>query len=60
MSFAGESDILITAESGWFACPFCKKKLQRFTADTEAKHLPIWCPRCRREVTVEIRRDRSA
>ena len=55
-----KSDILISAKDGWITCPICHKKLQRITQDTEAEHLPIWCPRCRQEYTVEIRRDRSA
>ena len=54
-----KSDILMTAQDGWITCPTCHKKLQRITAETEVENLPIWCPRCRREYTTEIRRDRS-
>ena len=55
------SDILVTAKDGWICCPNCHKKLLRMTAETEAENLPIWCPRCSREFTIEIRkRDRSA
>ena len=60
MCFPVKSDILILAQDGWISCPVCGKKLQRITQETQAENLPIWCPRCRREHTAEIRkRDRS-
>ena len=56
----GKSDIIMPAQDGWICCPTCRKKLQRITAETKAENLPIWCPRCRRELITEIHRDRSA
>lgn len=55
-----DSDILVTEEKGWFTCPTCRRKLQRVAPETRAEHLPIWCPRCKREYNVSIHRDRSA
>ena len=55
-----KSDIIIPAQDGWICCPTCSKKLLRVRPETEAENLPIWCPRCRQEYTVEIHRDRSA
>lgn len=52
--------ILITAQDGFIECPSCGKKIQRITRETTAEHLPLWCPRCRREIMIEIQRDRSA
>ena len=61
MRFGVKNDILVASQDGWITCPTCRKKLQRITAETEAENLPVWCPRCRREYTTEIRkRDRSA
>lgn len=55
-----ESVILIVAADGWFTCPGCHKNLLRITRATTAENLPIWCPRCHKEYTIEIQRDRSA
>ena len=48
------------AKDGWITCPSCSKKLLRVRPETEAENLPIWCPRCRQEIIVNIERDRSA
>lgn len=55
-----KSDILLSVQKGWLTCPACHKKLQRVDPDTEASHLPVWCPRCRIEYQATIHRDRSA
>ena len=60
MNFLMKNDILLTAKNGWIICPACHKKIQRITPRTEAENLPIWCPRCRVEYTIDIHRDRSA
>ena len=60
MCSMGKSDIIMPAQDGWICCPTCRKKLQRITAETKAENLPIWCPRCRRELITEIHRARSA
>lgn len=52
--------ILFTAHDGFIECPSCRKKIQRITRETEAENLPVWCPRCRKEIVIEIHRDRSA
>ena len=56
------SDIIISAQDGWIICPYCHKKLQRISQETEAKNLPIFCMKCKRELIVKIvrRRDQSA
>ncbi len=40
----------------WVRCPACGKRLAPgFMPDTEAKALPLWCTRCKREFLAEVR-----
>ena len=46
---------------GWVGCPACgNKKIKRIRRDTQARNLPLYCRKCKREYLVEITPDKTA
>lgn len=47
--------IIIPVKDGYLECPYCRaSRLQRIWPETEAKHLQIFCRRCKHEMIVNI------
>jgi hypothetical protein len=47
-------------KDGFLVCPHCRyKKMQRVPLRTTARWLPVWCPKCKHEVIVDIEQGRS-
>ena len=44
----------ITIVDGHIRCPICGKRLQRVPPDMMARHLPVYCSRCKVEFSVNI------
>ena len=43
-------------ETEWILCPVCGNKTRnRIREDTELKHFPLYCPKCRRECLVDAK-----
>ena len=39
----------------WIYCPVCKNKTRlQIREDTELKNFPLFCPKCRQEILIEI------
>lgn len=53
-------DILVTKD-GWITCPGCQRRLKflRIDDETEARHLPIYCRKCRTQIILDIERGQS-
>lgn len=44
-------------ETTWVLCPRCGGKTRlKVTAETNIERLPLFCPRCRLEQTVDIKK----
>lgn len=42
---------------GWVYCPRCSGKTRlKVSADTEIKQLPLYCPKCKSESVVNIKK----
>ncbi|MGC4019259.1 MAG: cysteine-rich KTR domain-containing protein [Muricomes sp.] len=42
-------------EDGWVLCPHCKCKTRtKVKADTILVNYPLYCPKCRRETTIQV------
>lgn len=43
------------ARESWVRCPFCQQKTRlKIREDTEIRRLPLYCPKCRREVLIDL------
>ena len=43
-------------EKEWIFCPICGNKTRnRIREDTELKHFPLYCPKCRQESLVNVK-----
>ncbi len=43
-------------KSEWILCPICNNKTRlKIRKDTEIKRLPLFCPKCKQEVLIEVR-----
>lgn len=43
-------------EMKWIRCPVCESKTRlRMRADTELKKFPLYCPKCKQEVLIEVK-----
>lgn len=43
-------------ETEWILCPICGNKTRnRISEDTELKHFPLYCPKCRQESLVDVK-----
>jgi Zn finger protein HypA/HybF involved in hydrogenase expression len=41
----------------WLLCPVCgSKKRDRVREDTELKNFPLFCPKCKRETLVNVKK----
>lgn len=41
--------------SEWICCPVCGSKTQdKIRADTIMKDLPVFCPKCKREILIDV------
>ena len=41
----------------WVLCPICKSKTRvRVREDTELKNFPLFCPKCRQETLVNVKK----
>ncbi|HHR2338942.1 cysteine-rich KTR domain-containing protein [Enterococcus faecium] len=39
----------------WILCPICGNKTRlKMREDTELKNFPLFCPKCRQEILIEI------
>lgn len=46
---------MLAVRGGYLECPYCRaSRLQRIRPETEAKHLQIFCRRCKHEMIVDI------
>lgn len=42
-------------DNNWVYCPICKNKTRtKIRQDTEAKRLPVFCPKCHRTFMMNI------
>ena len=45
------------AETGWIFCPACGSKTRdKIRADTTMKNFPVFCPKCKREILIDVER----
>lgn len=43
----------------WILCPVCGNKTRlQIREDTELKNFPLYCPKCRQEMLIEVRKFR--
>lgn len=41
--------------SKWIRCPICNSKTRtKIYADTVLVHFPVFCPKCKRETTIDV------
>ena len=52
-------DRILPKRGGYFCCPYCTGKLIKDTPGTEARALPTWCRKCKREILIDIHRGQS-
>ena len=39
----------------WLLCPICKRKTRiKLREDTELKHFPLYCPKCKQETLINV------
>ena len=49
------SGTMLAVKDGYLECPYCRaSRLQRIWPETEAKHLQVFCRRCKHEMIVNI------
>lgn len=43
-------------ETNWIRCPSCGGKTRdKIRADTELKNFPVFCPKCKKEILVDVK-----
>ena len=43
-------------EIKWILCPICKNKTRlQIRKDTELRNFPLYCPKCKQEVLIEVK-----
>ncbi len=46
----------MTVNIEWLLCPICKNKTRvKIREDTEIKNFPLYCPKCKKEMLVDVR-----
>ncbi len=44
-------------ESQWILCPICNNKTRiKVREDTELKNFPLYCPKCKKESLIEVKK----
>jgi len=47
--------VTTTKESLWIRCPFCDGKTRtKVYADTVLANFPLFCPKCKKEVRIDV------
>ncbi|WP_408976084.1 cysteine-rich KTR domain-containing protein [Petralouisia muris] len=42
-------------DKDWIRCPVCGSKTRdKIRADTEMKNFPVFCPKCKREILIDV------
>ena len=45
----------------WLLCPVCKAKTRiKVRIDTELKNFPLFCPKCKREILINVTQLKSS
>lgn len=40
----------------WIRCPACGEKTRdKIRADTEMKNFPVFCPKCKKEILIDVK-----
>lgn len=48
-------DTMLAVNDGYLECPYCRAtRLLRVWPQTEAKHLQVFCRRCKHEMIIDI------
>lgn len=43
-------------ERQWVLCPVCRNKTQvQIRTDTELKNFPLFCPKCKQEILINVK-----
>ena len=46
-------------EKQWILCPICNNKTRtQIRKETELKHFPLFCPKCKRETVIDVRQQK--
>ncbi len=44
-------------ETQWILCPICNNKTRiKVREDTELKNFPLYCPKCKKESLIEVKK----
>ena len=48
---------LLVVRDGWLQCPVCRsnRKLMRVLPNTEGQRIPVYCRKCKTEITIDVR-----
>lgn len=50
---------MIKSESDWLRCPTCKNKTRvKIRTDTELKNFPLFCPKCKQESLINVKKQK--
>lgn len=45
------------SQAEWLLCPVCNNKTRiKLRQDTVIKRLPLYCPKCRKEILISVRK----
>lgn len=43
-------------KTDWIRCPACGEKTRdKIRADTEMKNFPVFCPKCKKEILIDVK-----
>lgn len=49
----------LVKEENWLFCPVCTSKTRiRLRADTQLRNFPMFCPKCKREIIIDVKQNR--
>lgn len=50
---------MIKSKSDWLRCPICKNKTRvKIRTDTELKNFPLFCPKCKQESLINVKKQK--
>ncbi|MFV0414092.1 MAG: cysteine-rich KTR domain-containing protein [Oscillospiraceae bacterium] len=53
-------ELEVHVENGWILCPHCGCKTRtKIKADTILVNYPLYCPKCKRETTIQLHSDKQ-